>query len=308
MRVSLGRMIAVLALALAGVLMGCRVIPAPRVATPRPSGAPHVSPVLWPTVASAPGPTMVEPVPSQLGEPTRRPSEVKLTILYDNYSYDDRLQTAWGFSCLVERGDLTLLFDTGGNAPTLLANMEALGCNPEQIDTVVLSHEHGDHVGGLEGILAANDHVIVYVPQSFSKGLKERVTAGAQMIEGGEPVAIAEGILTTGEMGTAIPEQALIITTSRGPLVITGCAHPGIVSTVIKAHDLLDRDIYLVMGGFHLGAASRSEIEGIAASFRDLGVEKVVPCHCTGDLARSIFEAAYGDDCTLAGVGWSWQE
>jgi 7,8-dihydropterin-6-yl-methyl-4-(beta-D-ribofuranosyl)aminobenzene 5'-phosphate synthase len=59
------------------------------------------------------------------------------------------------------------------------------------------------------------------------------------------------------------------------------------------------------MGGFHLGGASRAHVQGIIADFRDLGVQRVAPCHCTGDAARQLFAAAFGDDCILAGVGWS---
>ena len=51
---------------------------------------------------------------------------LNITILHDDDPYDERLKTAWGFSCLVERGDLTLLFDTGGEAPTLLSSMATI--------------------------------------------------------------------------------------------------------------------------------------------------------------------------------------
>jgi 7,8-dihydropterin-6-yl-methyl-4-(beta-D-ribofuranosyl)aminobenzene 5'-phosphate synthase len=93
-------------------------------------------------------------MPTEVAEkPRPEPFErLTITIVYDNNEYDERLKTAWGFSCLVERGELSLLFDTGGDAPTLLSNMEVLELDPRDIDTVVLSHIHSDHVGGLGGI------------------------------------------------------------------------------------------------------------------------------------------------------------
>ena len=226
-----------------------------------------------------------------------------MTIVYDNNEYDERLRTAWGFSCLVEWGDLTLLFDTGGDVPTLLSNMEVLDIDPRHIDIVVLSHIHGDHVGGLGGILAVNKEATVYLPRSFPASFKEQVEAHARVVEVHEPMEIAEGIYTTGEMGAGIIEQSLVVVTDPGLVVITGCAHPGIVSIVEKAKEITGEEVYLVTGGFHLGGASQAAIEGIVEDFRKLGVQKAAPCHCSGDLARSIFERAYGEDFIRVGVG-----
>jgi 7,8-dihydropterin-6-yl-methyl-4-(beta-D-ribofuranosyl)aminobenzene 5'-phosphate synthase len=255
--------------------------------------------------------TLSQPAPTPVPSPTLTPEPMSteaaenliLTILYDNNEYDERLKTAWGFSCLVERGDLTLLFDTGGDAPTLLSNMETLGLDPTEIDTVVLSHIHGDHVGGLGGILGVNQDTAVYLPRSFPASFKEQVNVHARVVEVHEPMEIAEDIYTTGEVGVGIIEQSLVLVTGRGSVVITGCAHPGIVNIVAKAKEITGGEVYLVMGGFHLGGTSQATIESIVEDFRELGVQKVAPCHCSGDLARSIFERAYGEDFILVGVG-----
>jgi len=232
-----------------------------------------------------------------------RTGAARITIVYDNNAHDERLKTAWGFSCLVERDDVTLLFDTGGDAPTLLSNMEALGLDPTEIDAVVLSHIHGDHVGGLGGILAVNDSTTVYLPCSFPTSVKEQIGASARVVEVHEPMEIVEGIYTTGEMGTDILEQSLVLVTDQGLVVITGCAHPGVVDIATRAKEITGREVRLVMGGFHLTGASQAAIEGIVEDFQRLGVQKVAPCHCSGDLARGIFEGAYGGDFIRAGVG-----
>jgi len=264
--------------------------------TPIPTATLTPAPIATPTLVPSSTPTP-EPTPTEIAE------KLTITIVYDNNEYDERLKTAWGFSCLVERGDLTLLFDTGGDAATLLSNMETLGLDPATIDTIVLSHIHGDHVGGLGGILAINEETTVYLPRSFPASFKEQAKAHARVVEIHEPMEIAEGIYTTGEMGSSIIEQSLVLITGRGSVVITGCAHPGVVNIVAKAKEITGEEVYLVMGGFHLGGASQATIEGIVEDFRELGVQKAAPCHCSGDLARSIFEREYGEDFIRVGVG-----
>jgi hypothetical protein len=134
-----------------------------------------------------------------------------ITIIYDNNDFDQRLKTAWGFSALVEYHDHTLLFDTGGDGPMLLENMRILGIEPTQIESVMLSHGHADHTGGLGGLLEYGARPTVYMPPSFSSLFKKQVSKKTEVIEVTPGLTIAAGLFTTGEMGRSIPEQALII-------------------------------------------------------------------------------------------------
>jgi 7,8-dihydropterin-6-yl-methyl-4-(beta-D-ribofuranosyl)aminobenzene 5'-phosphate synthase len=182
--------------------------------------------------------------------------------------------------------------------------MEELGIHPKEIDLVVLSHIHGDHVGGLPSFLEKNPEVVVYLPKSFPKGFKDKVKGyGAKIIEVQESLKICQEVYSTGELGTGIKEQSLIIYTEKGLIIITGCAHPGIVKIVDKAKELVKNDVLLVMGGFHLGGESKGEIENIVSSFRKLGVSYVGPCHCSGDAARQLFKEEYGENFINIGVG-----
>jgi len=231
-------------------------------------------------------------------------SDLYLTVVYDNNPYDERLETRWGFSCLVEGAEETIIFDLGGEGSVLLRNMEKLKIDPQSINIVVLSHIHGDHVGGLSPFLEENPNVTVYMPRSFPESVKgDLKRTGAKLVQVRGPTKICKEVYSTGELGGWLKEQSLIVKTAKGLVVITGCAHPGIVNISKKAKGMLETDIYLVIGGFHLGGMSSQRIGQIVNEMKGEGVKKVAPCHCSGDLARKLFKQAYGENFILAGVG-----
>ncbi len=93
------------------------------------------------------------------------------------------------------------MFDTGGDGSTLLYNMRELGVNLQEVDMVVLSHIHGDHVGEFTSFLQLNSDVTVYLPISFSQRLKDEVRlSGAEFREVDEARELFEGAFTTGEL------------------------------------------------------------------------------------------------------------
>jgi len=229
---------------------------------------------------------------------------VTITVVYDNNEYDPELETAWGFSCLIKEEDSTILFDSGGNGKILLSNMNRLKLDPQQVRIVVLSHIHNDHVGGLEAFLEQNSNITVYLPHSFPDAFKNKIKKhGAKIINVNKPLRISQNVYSTGELGTEIKEESLIINTEKGLIIITGCAHPGIIDIVRRAKEIMKTNVYLVMGGFHLKGMSERQIDGIVEEFKKEGVEKVGACHCSGDLARTILEKAYHEDFIRVGVG-----
>ena len=230
--------------------------------------------------------------------------DISITVVYDNNPYKQGLETGWGFSCLITGQEKTILFDTGGDGSLLLGNMEKLAVDPNKIDIVVLSHIHGDHTGGLGSLLEKYPNVSVYLPESFPKKFKDNVQAhGAKMVEVEQPIKICENVYSAGQPGKWIKEQSLIIQTDKGLILITGCAHPGIVNIVNIAKDLVKDDFLLVMGGFHLEWASRGKIEKIISAFEQWHVRYVGPCHCSGHKARSLFEKHFGKNYINIGAG-----
>jgi 7,8-dihydropterin-6-yl-methyl-4-(beta-D-ribofuranosyl)aminobenzene 5'-phosphate synthase len=230
----------------------------------------------------------------------------RLTILYDNNPYNESLETAWGFSCLVELDNTTILFDTGGEERVLADNIEALEVDVGEIDCLVFSHEHWDHVGGMNAVLETNSDVTIYMLDSFPSSVKGSArSAGAEVVEVRNATVVYEGVATTGALGAEIEEQALMINTRRGLVILTGCSHPGVVEIVERAIELTGSEVHLVMGGYHLGNRGDTALLGIVSEMRELGVERVAPTHCSGELARRRFRDGYGEDYIEAGVGYS---
>jgi len=225
--------------------------------------------------------------------------EITLISVYDNYQVDKRLKTAWGFATLIKTPCEPILFDTGGNSEILLSNMKKSGIDPSSIKKVVISHIHGDHVGGLEGFLEKNNDVTVFIPKSFPQSVKNMIVQkGAKFVEVSVSRKISDSIYTTGELYGPPKEQSLIIDSGKGLVIITGCAHPGVVNIVKKAKKLMKKDkVYLVLGGFHHPPIS------CVKEFRKLQVEKVAPSHCTGDLVREAFRKGYKENFIEYGVG-----
>jgi 7,8-dihydropterin-6-yl-methyl-4-(beta-D-ribofuranosyl)aminobenzene 5'-phosphate synthase len=282
-------------------------------ATPAPRKVLALEPtevVVPPTATAAPRnvvtlePTEVVDVSTATPTATAETEGLRITILYDNTTYDPRLRADWGFAALVEYRGHTLLFDTGGNPNILMRNMELMAVDPMSIEAVALSHSHGDHVGGLAGLVRIGVRPPVYVPPSIGGNLKQQVRRTSELVEVEPGQEIFPGMLTTGELGAGqIPEQALVIQLEDGIVVVTGCAHPGIVEIVARAKELSEGPVRLVLGGFHLGSKSASQIRSIVDDFRQLGVEQVSPAHCTGERAIAMFAAAYGDSYVQAGAG-----
>lgn len=224
---------------------------------------------------------------------------MEIKIIFDNYNLNSGFIPGWGFSCLV---DGTILFDTGENAEYLFSNMKNLNVDIPNIEAVVISHDHWDHTGGLYDLLKKRKGLKVYGCPNFSKKFKEEVkTLKGNLILADKLTMIKDDIFITGEIegeynGVFLPEQGLFIKRENGITVISGCAHPGIIKIIKNIKENFPKNkIKFVFGGFHLMDKDTREIGLTVEKFKELGVEKVGPTHCSGSEAQTIFRKSYKD-------------
>jgi len=269
----------------------------------------------------------------------KAPPPARITVLYDAFGDDAALAKDWGYSALVEVGGKRILFDTGDDAAVLARNAKAKHVDLAQLDFVVLSHRHSDHVSGLSYVLSVNPHVRIYAPkENFgifgsdlpSKFYRKDATLPSRMryFDGAPPetlkfgtvfaganielvertTEIAPGItliaLVSDAPGTKeLKELSLAIKTADGVVLVVGCSHPGIEAIVAEASKI-DPHVHLVAGGFHLVTAQDDAIEKTVRALHDTyRIDFVAPGHCTGEPTFAALQNAFGDRYLYAGVG-----
>lgn len=249
--------------------------------------------------------------------------EVKITVLNDNRP-GRKLLAEHGLSYLIESGTSRILLDTGAS-DVFLRNAKVLGINLENVDTVVLSHGHWDHGDGLEFIQGKK---LITHPESFKKryhlnrnhtyvGLQMDLAQAQQKFKlqlSKEPVFISDNIIylgqiprknsfeskstpfvgENGEDDFILDDSGIVIKTSKGLIIISGCAHAGICNTIEYAKKVAKtHKVHAVLGGFHL-KKSDALTENTIAYIKQLEIEHVIPTHCTELPALAKFYDAFG--------------
>ena len=148
---------------------------------------------------------------------------------------------------------------------------------------------------------------------------QELESLGANFNLTAKPVSITDSIMTTGEIpmvtdyedidpnllvkgstgfqpDKVLDDLSLIINHELGLIVITGCAHRGIINTLYHAQQLTGaKVIHTVLGGSHLMSASDQQIRMTIAALRELEVQKLGLCHCTGLPVATIIAQEFGN-------------
>ncbi|MEA2077500.1 MAG: MBL fold metallo-hydrolase [Candidatus Marinimicrobia bacterium] len=186
----------------------------------------------------------------------------KISIVYDNTAYEKTLIPDWGFAAYIETDDKHILFDAGSDGDILLKNMRQMGLDPKKIDTVFISHNHFDHIGGLAAFLHENPNVDVYIPKSL-RGVRR----AKHVVHVSDPISISDTLFSTGELNGI--EQSLIIKTPQGLVVVVGCSHPGLENIIMNAN--VHGKTHLLLGGFH----DFDQFDILE------NVDLVCPTHCT---------------------------
>jgi len=230
-------------------------------------------------------------------------AEVRVVVLVDNEEYVKGLRTAWGLAIYVETPHTKFLFDTGPTPAVLKYNAARLGINLSEVDFVVISHCHGDHVGGLPLIAKLRPGLRVYVPAS--SGLQGYVRGlGLTPVPVNNTLSVAPGVWVLKPLYGPPWEEGVAVATRLGLVVLVGCSHPGVNNIVAEAvKDLGTRKVYAVIGGFHLGGAPREEIAEEMEDLASLGVVKVYPLHCSGEEVKEYLREKHPSMLGVGGVG-----
>lgn len=265
--------------------------------------------------------------------------QVRITVLYDAFGKPSSMQKDWGYAAFIEYRGKRILFDTGDNPAILENNARAKGIDLSRLDFAILSHRHGDHMGGMNTLLRINPKVKIYAPRenfgvygfslpsSFyrkdeSLPPEQRYYDGAppQIMKFGSawPQADFELIEQTTEIMPGVHlialvsdksptlelrELSLAIETPEGMVLLVGCSHPGI-EKIVAATAAINPRIRLVAGGMHLVTAKDEEISRMVTALHDtFHVEYVAPGHCTGEPTFAALKTAYGRQYLYAGLG-----
>ena len=229
----------------------------------------------------------------------------EIQIVYDNNAVIPRMLADHGFSAVVLFRGSTILFDAGADGGYFLRNLKTAGIAEESITHAVISHHHVDHREGIYRLGLTNRTMQVFFLDTFPAGAFEVAMAvGLHPIRVRQPREIAPGAYTTGIVGDTIPEQALVLETQGGLVVLVGCAHPGLARMVETARQQRGgKPVKLLLGGFHMERFSDRQIRDEITALRRLGVEQVAPAHCTGEKAKQLFRREWGADYVATGAG-----
>jgi 7,8-dihydropterin-6-yl-methyl-4-(beta-D-ribofuranosyl)aminobenzene 5'-phosphate synthase len=265
--------------------------------------------------------------------------KAQITILYDAFGKPSTMEKDWGFAALIEYGGKRILFDTGDNPDILARNAKAKGADLSKLDFVILSHRHGDHMGGMSYLLSVNPKVKIYAPKenfgvygfslpsSFYRK-DESLPPEQRYFDGTPPPVMKFGsawpganfelIDKTTEIAPGIHlialvsdkpttlelrELSLAIDTPEGLVLVVACSHPGI-DKIVEAASAINKHIHLIAGGFHLVVAKDPEIANIVTGLHDTWkVDYVAPGHCTGEPTFVALKKAFGEHYLYAGLG-----
>ena len=257
-----------------------------------------------------------------------RVGALKITVLVTKLAGDAHEGVGeWGYSALVEVDGHKIVYDTGASPNVALTNARLLKVNLSDVDEVILSHNHWDHVGGLMSLRnelkAANPKALshahvgarIFEPRlndagDDQNGLRairaEYIAGGGEFLVHDKPTEIYPGVWFTGPVPRNNPEKnwipglslktpgglvednvpedsALIFDTAEGIVILTGCAHAGIVNITQYARALLgNKPIVAIVGGLHLFAASDQAVDWTASTLKAYDVVSLLAGHCTG--------------------------
>lgn len=253
---------------------------------------------------------------------------MKVTLLCDNFTYIDKYFLGEpAFSCLIEDGEHTILFDAG-YSDVFMENARRMGIDLSRVTDVALSHGHNDHTGGLPAFFAAFPQPVRLFahPDAFLPKRHEGLSIGAPLTAnalpprvekriGAEPRQISPHVYFLGniprryafeahrEVGETqkgnvwtpdalFDDTALALTAQEGTFLIAGCAHSGICNIAAYARERLDAPLTGFLGGMHLFDTD-ADFALTLDELARLSLNTLYPCHCTSLAVKAALCARF---------------
>ena len=263
---------------------------------------------------------------------------MRIVNLVENTAGPSGCEAEHGLSFYIETERHKLLVDCGQSG-MFLRNAERLGIDLSEVDTVVLSHGHYDHAGGIPVFAALNPQAKIYA-SAAAGGEFYSTTGGAHYIGIDKQILDLSGFipvegdlrideelfLFSGITGNKFPakgnqnlkelvdgafeqdcfahEQCLVVTEGERHILLSDCAHHGILNILDRYRELFDRDPALVLSGFHMVQSdgySEDDLRRIRATAEELLWTDTVyyTGHCTGAEACAVMKEIMGERLQL---------
>ncbi len=268
---------------------------------------------------------------------------MRIVSLAENTKGKSNCPTEHGLSLYIETEKHKLLLDTG-SSDLFFQNAKRLGVDLKKVDTVILSHGHYDHGGGLSAFLQINSKAKIYVQKSvfgdyYSEhddglryiGLNKELRLYSQIVElsGDYKIDDELSVFSTYKMEYPIPstnktlkkkiadvmeqddfghEQCLVVSQGNIRILLSGCAHHGIVNIMESYNQKYGNYPDIAISGFHLmrkNVYSRQDVKEIIATADKLKEypTRFYTCHCTGEKPYETMKAIMGDKLSYIHCG-----
>ena len=215
--------------------------------------------------------------------------KAKVLSVYDEGALEDTpFIGAKGFSVLVEADGQRTLFDTGMRGRYLVHNLDYLDVKPDMIDRVVISHNHRGNMGGLGKLLDERKEPLdIYVNGQFSSLKRlfgrslftaEQASKAVIHVMDGD-TKFSDHVTAIGPFGD-LEEYSLVLSSSKGPVVITSCYHSGTDCVLSKVKKEFGKDPYNLIGGLHMHRANQTVVNPTADILESYGSPHMYMCHC----------------------------
>jgi 7,8-dihydropterin-6-yl-methyl-4-(beta-D-ribofuranosyl)aminobenzene 5'-phosphate synthase len=207
-------------------------------------------------------------------------NKLEILPLFEKNGDSSTFQVGHGVSYLVKTDQISLLVDVGfipnkTDPSPVTQNMDKLGITWDEIDAILISHPHPDHLGGTDAWLAktisfgsqnvdlSGKNIYAPIPLTYP-GVSVTVTK--------DPTILGPGVATIGVLSypEVMPvsvlnpkgyEQSLAVNvTGKGILLITGCGHPTLERLVLRAEEVFGQPVIGIVGGLHYGDASAEQL------------------------------------------------